>query len=132
MLTTPKLHNSTKIKIKVMVKVLPPSFYVCYNTNLKPMFCKQIIHLQNQGTSKRMYNLKKFNNYMTRLPLGIQEMNNNHKSIHTPLKHSKIKTSFASTWVKGWRYKLPPSLFYHPRKNIISQLLLWWKIKASI
>jgi hypothetical protein len=55
--------------------------------NIKPV----MIHLQSHGTSKYICGLKKSNSYMTRLPLVIQEMENKHKNIHTPLDVQRSK-----------------------------------------
>jgi hypothetical protein len=64
-LAIPKLHKTQlKVKMKVMVEILPPFFDIHNNMNMKPM----TIHLESHGTSKCIFSLKKSNNYMTRFP----------------------------------------------------------------
>ncbi len=91
-------QDTTKVKIKVMLKILPPSFFMYVITQtLSPCFASKSFTCKTKAFPNVYTTSKKSNSYMTRFPLGIQEMNNNHKNIHTPSKNPKIKTSFAST-----------------------------------
>jgi hypothetical protein len=86
-LTIPKLQKTQlKVKMKVMVEILPPFLDIHNNMNTKPM----TIHLESHGTSKCIFSLKKSNNYMTRFPLFIQEMEN--KLFTRGFRHPTIKT----------------------------------------
>jgi hypothetical protein len=76
-------QDTTKLNVEVSEKVTLFIFDICKNTNIKPMFYKHIIHLQNHGTSRCVCNIKKPNGRMTRFPLIIQEMHNENKSIYT-------------------------------------------------
>ncbi len=64
--------------------------------------CKHIIHLYYHGISKCVYNFKKSESYMTKLPFVIQEMNNKNKCINTSPQYLKIKRYNACiTWLKA-------------------------------
>jgi hypothetical protein len=43
------------------------------------MFCKYFTNLQTRGIPKGLYYFKKFDDYMTRLPIIIQKMHNENK-----------------------------------------------------
>jgi len=53
---------------------------------MKPM----MIHLESHGTSKCIFSLKKSNNYMTRFPLVIQEMENKLSTPPLDIQRSKL------------------------------------------
>jgi len=85
-LAIPKLHKTQlKVKVKVMVEILPQFFDIHNNMNMKPM----TIHLESHGTSKCIFSLKKSNKYMTRFPLVIHEMEN--KLFTPPLNIQRSK-----------------------------------------
>ncbi len=54
-------QDTTEVNAEVNGNVTPFIFDICKNTNIKPMFCKHIIHLQNHGTSRCVCNFKKSN-----------------------------------------------------------------------
>ncbi len=87
-------------------KIVPFIFDICKNNNIKPVFCKHIIHVHCHGISGSVCSFKKIDSHMTRLPLVIQEMNNKNKCINTSLWHLNIKRYDACiTWSNGWRNK---------------------------
>ncbi len=84
-------QDTTKVKIEVMLKILPPLCFMYFITQtLSPCFASKSFTCKTKAFPNVYTTSKKSNSYMTRFPLGIQEMNNNHK-ISTPLR--KIQRS---------------------------------------
>jgi hypothetical protein len=88
-------QDTTKVKIEVMLKILPPSFFMYVITQtLSPCFASKSFTCKTKAFPNVYTTSKKSNSYMTRLPTWHPRNEQQPQKYQHPLKKSKDQNFF--------------------------------------